>query len=333
MLKYSSLLNAKVVDVADKSFNFKDADVIAYALPIPFWLERVAEVQKVARNVVCMTICETEMVHEDYGKLFKLFDNPILVPSDFCKKVFSRQFPGSTFNVVRHWEPMPKKSLIDRTHAEKYRFYHIGNIIDHRKQVGNIIKAFQELNLPNSELILKATCSKPVELKIPNVLVINGLLSKDQIDNIHDSCDCYVSFSHSEGVGMGAVEAALRDKPVITADYGGAVEYINTKYLIKCKLKTVGVDDFLYKSYMIWGDPNYESLKKYMKDAYDNKVRYVDHEYTKILLERETIRSQLIESLSRPKDQQSKLLVQEHSAEHEEESPCRQQAQSQWVVL
>ena len=39
-----------------------------------------------------MTVCETETVHEDYGKLFDLFDR-IAVASEFCKKVFSRQFP------------------------------------------------------------------------------------------------------------------------------------------------------------------------------------------------------------------------------------------------
>ena len=46
------------------------------------------------------------------------------------------------------------------------------------------------------------------------------------MDKIHKSSDCYVSFSSSEGVGMGAVEAALRGKPVIITDYGGAPEYV-----------------------------------------------------------------------------------------------------------
>jgi hypothetical protein len=42
-----------------------------------------------------------------------------------------------------------------------------------------------------------------------------GLLSDEEMENIHALGDCYVSFSSSEGVGMGAVEAALRNKPVI----------------------------------------------------------------------------------------------------------------------
>jgi len=331
MVKYNELLGGTLVDIQDYTVDFTGADVFAFALPIPLWLERLQNIKRVAKNVVCMTVCETETVHPDYGKLFKMF-NTVLVPSEFCKTVFSRQFRGTEFKVVRHWEPLPEPSP-ERSSAKKYVFYHIGNILDHRKQINHIIRAFQELDLPDSQLVLKATCKQPVKVNVPNVLVINGLLPKEQLDRIHNACDCYVSFSNSEGVGMGAVEAALRDKPVILSSYGGAVEYINTEYVIKCKLKTVGVDDFLYSAYMFWGDPDYETLKKHMKHAYDNKVRHVDHEYTRILLEKETIRTQLIESLSEPTDPQRELLVPERSAENEGELSCHQLDQSQWVVL
>jgi glycosyltransferase involved in cell wall biosynthesis len=331
MVKYNELLGGTLVDIQDYTVDFTGADVFAFALPIPLWLERLQNIKRVAKNVVCMTVCETETVHPDYGKLFKMF-NTVLVPSEFCKIVFSRQFRGTEFKVVRHWEPLPEPSP-ERSSAKKYVFYHIGNILDHRKQINHIIRAFQELDLPDSQLVLKATCKQPVKVNVPNVLVINGLLPKEQLDRIHNACDCYVSFSNSEGVGMGAVEAALRDKPVILSSYGGAVEYINTEYVIKCKLKTVGVDDFLYSAYMFWGDPDYETLKKHMKHAYDNKVRHVDHEYTRILLEKETIRTQLIESLSEPTDPQRELLAPERSAENEGELSCHQLDQSQWVVL
>lgn len=331
MSRYNDMLGGTLIEIHDNTVDFTGADVFAFALPIPMWLKKLENIKMVARNVVCMTVCETETVHPDYGKLFNMF-NTILVPSEFCKRIFSRQFKGTHFKVVRHWEPIPQPTP-DRTNAKKYVFYHIGNILDHRKQINQILRAFQELNLPDTQLVLKATCKQPVKINMPNVLVINGLLPKEHLDGIHHFCDCYVSFSNSEGVGMGAVEAALRDKPVILSEYGGAVEYINTDYVINCKMKTVGVDDFLYSAYMFWGDPDYETLKKHMKHAYDNNVRYVDHEYTRILLEKETIRTQLIESLSAQTDPQQELLVPGHSAENGEELSYRQSDQSQWVVL
>ena len=332
VLKYAKLLGGEVIyfDVIE-DVDFTDKEVFAFVLPLDNWIDTLKKIKIVAKNVVCMTVCETETVHPDYGKLFNIFKT-ILVPSDFCKKVFARQFIKNNFIVVRHWEPLPPPCP-DRTNAKKYVFYHIGNIIDHRKQINHIIRAFEELNLPDSQLVLKATCKVPVNVNVPNVLIMNGLLPEEHLHRIHDVCDCYVSFSHSEGVGMGAVEAALRDKPVIISEYGGAREYINTEYKIRCKMKTVGVNDFLYSAYMLWGDPDYESLKKYMKDAYDKKLRNVDHKYTRILMESETIRTQLNEWLSKPIDQQSELTEPEHFVERTGDSPCRRWVQDQWVVL
>jgi hypothetical protein len=56
-------------------------------------------------------------------------------------------------------------------------------------------------------LIVKATCNQPVKITVPNVTVINELVSDEVMEEIHTKSDCYVSFSSSEGVGMGAVEA------------------------------------------------------------------------------------------------------------------------------
>ena len=96
-----------------------------------------------------------------------------------------------------------------------------------------------------------------------------------------DLSDCYVSFSSSEGVGMGAVEAAIRDKPVIITNYGGAPEYVKTPYTIDCELQELQNDDFLFKKGMQWGKPNKEQLLEFMNDAYEKRLRYMDHSHTK----------------------------------------------------
>ena len=114
-----------------------------------------------------------------------------------------------------------------------------------------------------------------------------GVLNTSNItsfEDIHRQCHCYVSFSHSEGVGMGAVEAALHDKPVIITEYGGAKEYVKTPYTIDCDRCLIGVDDFLYTKDMEWGDPKIEQLSEFMKNAYDKKLSYMNHDYTRNLL-------------------------------------------------
>ena len=67
------------------------------------------------------------------------------------------------------------------------------------------------------------------------------------MDDLHRRCDCYVNFSKSEGVGMGAIEAAIRDKPVILTDFGGPSEYIKSPYMINCELQELENDDFLFQ--------------------------------------------------------------------------------------
>jgi glycosyltransferase involved in cell wall biosynthesis len=254
-----------------------------FALPTDFWLNRIPDLKHKIKYLHCMTVCETETVHEDYGKLFELFDR-IAVPSEFCKKVFSRQFPNTEFYVVRAHIP----------HKDKYTFYHIGNIMDQRKNFRDILEAFVRLNKPDAKLIVKATCNQSVQIKLPNVEVINGLVSDEEMDKIHRLSDCYVSFSSSEGVGMGAVEAAMRDKPVIITDYGGAPEYVKTPYTIDCELQELQNDDFLFKKGMQWGKPNKEQLLEFMNDAYEKRLRYMDHSHTKRLVGKEHVSQQFI---------------------------------------
>ena len=83
---------------------------------------------------------------------------------------------------------------------------------------------------------------------------------------------------------MGAVEAALHNKPVIITDYGGLKEYVKTPWVIPTTLGPIGFDDFLFTKDLEWGYPDYGSLVKFMKQCYETKTRYWDHSYTKNLM-------------------------------------------------
>ena len=282
--KYAQLMGAKYIDY---SAALPQNDIVfVFALPLDYVINTIKKLQRTNKGVYVMTVCETETVHPVYGQLISLCKK-IAVPSEFCKRVLSKQFPNAEYVVVRHWIPTPS-FMINNSFLEvpkgAYTFYHIGNITDPRKQVKKIIEASLRLNLPNSLLLLKATCKGEVNWKLPNVHVINGLLTNEQIQDIHKKCDCYVSFSFSEGVGMGAVEAALNNKPVILPEYGGCSEYVKSPYTIKCNKKKIGYNDFLFTHDMEWGDPDFEQLKEFMKDVYEKKLTIMNHEHTHNLM-------------------------------------------------
>lgn len=260
-------------------------DGLLFLLPIKNHIDYVKYVRTRVKNLALMTVCETETVHEDYGLIMEK-SKKIMVPSEYCKRVLSRQFPDNEFCVIHAHIPSPLE--------KPYTFYHIGNIMDDRKNFRGILEAFVRLNKPDAKLVVKATCNQNVQIKLPNVEVINGLISDEEMDKLHDRCDCYVSFSNSEGVGMGPVEAALRDKPVIITNYGGSPEYVKTPYTIDCELQKLEKDDFLFKKGMIWGKPNPNQLLEFMRDAYDKKLRYMNHEYTRKLVGKENVLHEFI---------------------------------------
>ena len=258
---------------------------LIFVIPTRDHIEYIKYAKTKVKNLACMTVCETETVHEDYGLIMKEFKR-VAVPSEFCKRVLSRQFPDNEFYVIHVHIPQPKE--------KPYTFYHIGNIMDPRKKFRDILQAFVRLNEPNTRLVVKATSNQAVQIQFTRVEVINDMLSEDEMDTLLNRCDCYVGFSHSEGVGMGAVEAAMRDKPVIITNYGGAPEYIKTPYTIDCGLQELERDDFLFKKGMVWGEPNFDQLLEFMRHAYDNRVRHMDHEHTKNLVGRKNVLEEFI---------------------------------------
>ena len=105
---------------------------------------------------------------------------------------------------------------------------------------------------------------------------------------VHETSHCYVNCSHSEGVGMGAVEAALRSKPVIITDYGGLKEYVKTPWVVPCTTGPIGFDDFLFKKEHNWGHPDQVALEKCLMDCYQKKVTTWDHAHTRELMDQVT---------------------------------------------
>ena len=95
-------------------------------------------------------------------------------------------------------------------------------------------------------------------------------------------------------MSMGEVEAAVRNKPVIITDYGGAPEYIKTLYTIKCERQKLVKDDFLYQVGMEWGKPDEKQLREFMEDAYTNKIRYMEHPRTHMLTCKENVLQEFI---------------------------------------
>lgn len=291
MSKYSELLDGDYATFTDDVTRAEYDRVFAFIIPQKNSFRYI--VDKFKPDMV-MTVCETEPVHENYKLIFDEFKT-VLVPSEFCKDIFLKQFPGSDIRVFPHW-PGPVTAAVTAQNDDDrpYTFYTIGNVVDPRKNTKMLIEAFIRCEFgPKARLLIKATCIEPVKWKIPNVTVINGLLSDEDMGKIHEMCDCYVNCSHSEGVGMGAVEAAMRNKPVIVTDYGGLKEYVHSPFVVTTTPSKVGMYDFLFEPDMMWGQPNMDDLIRHMKHCFENNVREWNHEHTREFTSGSVLRTKL----------------------------------------
>ena len=72
---------------------------LIFVIPTRDHIEYIKYAKTKVKNLACMTVCETETVHEDYGLIMKEFKR-VAVPSEFCKRVLSRQFPDNEFYVI-----------------------------------------------------------------------------------------------------------------------------------------------------------------------------------------------------------------------------------------
>jgi glycosyltransferase involved in cell wall biosynthesis len=280
--KYADLMESEYVVFGQRAKLTYYDNVFIFALPVDQQLDMIKHYYSVLTpNLIIMTVCETDTVHPSYGKLLDISDT-IYCPSEFSRNVLATQFPKGNFKLLHHWTP--EVPIVNPTCTRPYVFYTIGNIADPRKNIQMLIKAFRECRFPSAKLVLKATCKDEINIDDPNITIINGLLSDDELNKLHGECHCYVNCSHSEGVGMGAVEAAMRNKPVIIPEYGGLGEYVKTPYIIKCGKKSIGFNDFLYTPELVWGDPDFLSLKDHMMNCYFHHVYTQDHSATRQLM-------------------------------------------------
>lgn len=281
--QYADMLGsrAEYVEVGHQPKKFYYDHGFAFVIPIKSQLDIFDKYKAFCRTWTYMTVCETEPVNECYGVLERYKE--IHVPSEFSRQILEKQFPSVKWKLLRHWTP--EKVPWQPVSTTPYVFYSIGNVLDPRKNIKKLIEAYLRCNFGSAaHLILKATCIAPVEWKVPGVTIINGLLSAEELEKVHGMSHCYVNCSHSEGVGMGAVEAACRSKPIIITDYGGLKEYVKTPWVVPCTVGPIGFDDFLFKKEHNWGHPDQGELQRCLEDCFNKKVTTWDHSHTRHLM-------------------------------------------------
>ncbi len=130
-----------------------------------------------------------------------------------------------------------------------------------------IIKSINGSKFPDQEEEIKNLTKKQ------NIIYISDHFSKNEMSELMNSCDCYLSLHRAEGFGLNIAEAMSAKKFVITTDYGGNrdIMNVNNSFLVKYQFTKIEKDFGPYKKGNYWAEPDINHAAQLMKFVYENR--------------------------------------------------------------
>lgn len=215
-----------------------DGQRVALLFHAPYSLSRLE-----APIRILYTMFESDKLPDDWRDYLEMADK-IIVPSKWNQKVFSDfGFPadvvplGYDDNTWKFIERKPKKP-----ERGTYTFLHY-NAFNLRKGFPEVFKAFVKAFDPTEpvKMIFKTTLNHmPIPInpeQYPNIEIITGQISDEEMNGIMARSDCFVFPSRGEGFGMTPLEAMATGMPAIVPNAHGISEYFNENFMYEVKVK------------------------------------------------------------------------------------------------
>jgi len=159
-----------------------------------------------------------------------------------------------------------------------------------RKNPEAILHAFAKsiAQEPNTKILFKTMRAKSheihstrlrqlaKELEIDNRLfTIDDFIPQEDLVNLTNACDVYMSLHRGEGFGLGIAEAMSLGKPVIVTDYSATAEFCNIDNSIPIPYKLLGIspnqlDVDVYHHVTRWAEPDIDAAAVALRKLYDD---------------------------------------------------------------
>lgn len=103
------------------------------------------------------------------------------------------------------------------------------------------------------------------------IIIVDNILTDNEIKNLIQCSDCYVSLHRSEGFGRGLAEAMYLGKPVVATAYSGNLDFMNDEnsFLVDYKLTKVLEGTYLFPGGQVWADPDIDQAASFMLRLFD----------------------------------------------------------------
>ncbi len=105
------------------------------------------------------------------------------------------------------------------------------------------------------------------------IVIIDKVLSDNEIKSLVRSCDCFVSLHRSEGFGRGMAEAMFLGKPVVATGYSGNLDFMSDENSCLVHYDLVPVEEGCYPHAkgQFWAEPDIDHAVYYMIKLLDDR--------------------------------------------------------------
>ena len=202
---------------------------------------------------IIYTMFESDKIPDDWHDYLEAADL-IIVPSKWCQSVFEKA--GFKPMVIplgyddKLFKPLKRHKKAEKHEPFVFLHYNAFNI---RKGFTEVFQAFTEEfdKIEPVKMIFKTVLEHP-PLQIrkemyPNIEVIAGQSSDEELLKTLGRSDCFVFPSRGEGFGLPPLEAMATGIPAIVPNAHGITEYFNTNYMYEVKVE--GTCPALYSRY------------------------------------------------------------------------------------
>lgn len=218
---------------------------------------------------------------KDWNFVFDLVDE-VWAATNYTFRTYSKAVSASNSNArvtlmsmpasVARIKPMTREAL--NLPTEKFLFLYVFDFNSYlaRKNPFAAVKAFRKaFNTTDNTvgLVLKTMNSDPRNpqwlnfrrecAKDSRITVIDKTMERGEVLGLIKSCDAYISLHRAEGLGRTIAEAMLFGKPVISTDFSGSVDFVNSDsgFPVRWKRKPVKHGEYAFIrpiDYAWWAD-------------------------------------------------------------------------------
>jgi glycosyltransferase involved in cell wall biosynthesis len=269
----------------------------------PKWIEGM--------NKMNMNIVPSTFVRDTMNKiLFDITDEQTKQKKGELKneKPIEVLFEGTDTNIFKKTNEFSKLLVDEMKNVEEtFNFLYTGHWLQgdlgkDRKDTGMLVKVFLEtfknmkkkpglimktsgatFSVLDRELMLDKikVIKETIEGDLPNIYLLHGDFTDGEMNELynHPKVKTHINLTHGEGFGRPLLEASISQKPVITSNWSGHIDFLNKDLAVLLPGNLTNVergsvpDDFMVDGSQ-WFTVNYQQASATMKDVYKNYKKY-----------------------------------------------------------